>query len=340
MGRAMLRCGQWYGWRRVCYRVEMPELSRSAPQTTQTQQTPRQTSVQTAGQAADLSNSFLADLLAGRSCLDGAAEDWFSQGIHFQRGMRGDLIKQVQSAIGAGADGSFGPKTEALLKQFQKQRGMPESGVVDRATWERVVASGPMLQGEQDFEKMWANHPHNYQADASQNTSSDALRTELGLKESDASNTCALRMSVMFNRLGGGHELTHEKGRAAGLDKMRDAGLYMPKINDKQTANTNDRAILSAKEMWTYIEHKRGRPDLVFPAPGSGRSDRYKTEEDARQGVEELKKQLTGKKGFIAFDKIFGYSGSGHIDLFDGQTLSDAGDFYPSQQIKIWFVAK
>lgn len=318
----------------------MPEHSRSAPQTAQTQQPAPQTAAQTAGQAAGRSNAFLADLLAGRARLDGNAEDWFSRGVRFQRGMKGDLVKQVQAAIGAGADGAFGPKTETLLKQFQKARGMQETGAVDRATWDRVVAAGPMLQGEQDFAKMWGNHPHNYQADASQNTSSEALRTDLGLKESDAPNTCALRMSTMFNRLGGEHALTQDKGKAAGLDKMRAGGLYMPKVNDKQTAGAEDRVILSAKEMWTYIEHKRGRPDLVWPAPGAGRADRYKTAEEAQQGVEELKQQLIGKKGFIAFDKIFGYGGSGHIDLFDGLTLSDANEFYPSQQIKVWFVVK
>lgn len=332
----------------------MPDLSRAPAPAQATSQTTTQTAPQTAGQSVGRDNTFLADLLAGRTRLDGRAEDWFAKGVRFQRGMKGDLIKQVQSAIGAQADGAFGPKSEALLKQFQKARGLQETGAVDRGTWDRIVAAGPALNGEADFGRMWANHPHNYMQDASQNTSSADLTAELGLKATDAPNTCALRMSTMFNRMGGGHELSQDKGRAAGLDKMRSTGLYMPKVNDpkapkaaqagaqagsqagSQAGAQDTRVILSAKEMWTYLEHKRGRPDLVWP-PRNG--ERYKTAEEAQQAVGEIKAAVSGKKGFIAFDKIFGYGGSGHVDLFDGQQLSD-GEFYPAQRTMIWLVVK
>jgi hypothetical protein len=275
-------------------------------------------------------------LLSGKERLDGEAERYFAQGIRFQRGMRGELVKQVQSAINAGSDGVFGAQTEAQLKLFQKAQGLPDSGTVDRATWEKLKAAKKTkkLEGEEDFAKMWAAHPHNYMDDSSQNTSSAALIQELGLKDSDAPNTCALRMSTMFNRLGGGHELTVEKAKAAGLDKMRVGGLYMPKVTDKKSAGSEDRVLLSAKEMWTYIEKERGKPDLVFPPTG-----RYANEEEAKAGAKAVEAAITGKKGFIAFDKIFGYGGSGHVDLFDGNSFSD-GSLYSAQQTKIWFVVK
>jgi Type VI secretion system (T6SS), amidase effector protein 4/Putative peptidoglycan binding domain len=277
-----------------------------------------------------------AQLLSGRERLDGKAEDYFAQGIRFQRGMRGELVKQVQAAINAGTDGVFGAQTEAQLKLFQKAQGLPDTGTVDQATWEKLKTAKKTkkLQGEEDFQRMWAAHPHNYMSDSSQNTSSAELIKELGLKDSDAPNTCALRMSTMFNRLGGGHELTVEKAKAAGLDKMRVGGLYMPKVNDKQSAGSDDRVLLSAKEMWTYIEKERGKPDLVFPPTG-----RYASEEEAKEGAKAVEAAIAGKKGFIAFDKIFGYGGSGHIDLFDGNTFSD-GSLYTAQQTKIWFVVK
>jgi hypothetical protein len=40
----------------------------------------------------------------------------------------------------------------------------------------------------------------------------------------------------------------------------------------------------------------------------------------------------------VAFDKIFGYGGSGHVDIFNGETLSDSSSWYASQQIKLWIV--
>lgn len=36
-------------------------------------------------------------------------------------------------------NGNFGPDTEAQVKQFQAARGMPATGVVDRATWQRLL---------------------------------------------------------------------------------------------------------------------------------------------------------------------------------------------------------
>ncbi len=300
----------------------------------QTQTTAQQVGPTTQGNNAG--SGLRALLLSGKERLDGEAESYFAQGIRFQRGMRGELVKQVQTAINAGSDGVFGAQTEAQLKIFQKAQGLPDSGTVDRATWEKLKTAKKTkkLQGEEDFAKMWAAHPHNYREDSSENTSSAALIQELGLKDSDAPNTCALRMSTMFNRLGGGHELTVEKAKAAGLDKMRVGGLYMPKVTDKKSAGAEDRVLLSAKEMWTYIEKERGKPDLVFPPTG-----RYVNEEEANKGAKAVEAAIAGKKGFIAFDKIFGYGGSGHVDLFDGNSFSD-GSLYSAQQTKIWFVVK
>jgi len=291
------------------------------------------------GEVAAEGGGLLAELLSGDKLLDGEAGSYFSSGITFQKGMRGELVKTVQSAIGAGADGAFGPATEAKLKAFQKKHGLAVTGAVDETTWAIILTargSGGLadLKGEDDFARMWAAHPHNYQDDYSQNTSSEDLRTQLGLTERDAENTCALRMSTMLNRLGDDTALTTERGRQAGLDKMRSGGLYMPSVKDAETANTKDRVILSAKEMWTYIEHHRGAPDEEWPARG-----RYKNAEEAQAGADALEASMSGKKGLVAFDKIFGYGGSGHVDLFDGQKLSD-GSWYPSEKIRIWYVVK
>ncbi|MFT7518189.1 MAG: hypothetical protein ACI9MC_000319 [Kiritimatiellia bacterium] len=297
------------------------------------------TTADTAGQSSQQGgeNQFLASLLSGKERLDGDAAMYFRNGIKFVVGMSGKLIERMQKAIGAGADGAFGPKTLAKLKAFQLQYGLPETGEVDEATWAAVVSETSTLanlEGEEDFARMWEAHPHNYQSDSSQDTSSDDLVEELGMAEGSVSNTCALRMSTMMNRIGGDVALDTGKAREAGLDKMRQGGLYMPKVTDPKSEGKKDRVILSAKEMWTYWEKHRGPPDLVWPPRG-----RYKTEEEAKEGAKEVELEASSKKGFVAFDRIFGYAGTGHVDLFDGTTLSDANEWYPSQRIMLWYVA-
>jgi hypothetical protein len=42
--------------------------------------------------------------------------------------------------IGLAVDSDFGPATEKCVKQFQKQQGLPVTGIVDKATFDRLVA--------------------------------------------------------------------------------------------------------------------------------------------------------------------------------------------------------
>ncbi len=48
-------------------------------------------------------------------------------------------IAQVYSSIPRiAADGSFGPATEAAVRRFQSVFGLPQTGVVDYATWYKI----------------------------------------------------------------------------------------------------------------------------------------------------------------------------------------------------------
>jgi len=50
-------------------------------------------------------------------------------------GSKGDDVKKLQTKLGLTADGSFGPKTEAAVKVWQKANGLKDNGVVDDTTW-------------------------------------------------------------------------------------------------------------------------------------------------------------------------------------------------------------
>jgi hypothetical protein len=51
-----------------------------------------------------------------------------------KRGDRGDAVRKIQSALGVGADGVFGPVTERAVKRFQRSHGLLVDGIVGPQT--------------------------------------------------------------------------------------------------------------------------------------------------------------------------------------------------------------
>lgn len=63
----------------------------------------------------------------------------------YQRGNRGGKVKLIQEWLGlrglqVAIDGDFGPATEAAVKEFCTQQGLPASGVVDTSVFDRLIA--------------------------------------------------------------------------------------------------------------------------------------------------------------------------------------------------------
>ena len=58
----------------------------------------------------------------------------------------------VPSVSAAAMDGSFGPATTNAVKSFQKTYGLPVTGVVDRATWDRIESVYFEMVSEIDYE--------------------------------------------------------------------------------------------------------------------------------------------------------------------------------------------
>ncbi len=53
-------------------------------------------------------------------------------------GSKGDDVKKLQSKLGTTADGSFGPGTEKLVKEWQTANGLTADGIVGDATWAKM----------------------------------------------------------------------------------------------------------------------------------------------------------------------------------------------------------
>lgn len=58
----------------------------------------------------------------------------------------------IPSVIEATMDGSFGPATTNAVRSFQRTYGLPETGVVDRATWDRMENVYFEIVSEIDYE--------------------------------------------------------------------------------------------------------------------------------------------------------------------------------------------
>ena len=53
-------------------------------------------------------------------------------------GSKGPLVKELQRALGIGADGIFGKGTESSVKLFQKENNLTIDGLVGSSTWEAI----------------------------------------------------------------------------------------------------------------------------------------------------------------------------------------------------------
>ena len=55
-----------------------------------------------------------------------------------KKGSTGEYVMQLQDALGLTADGKFGPKTEAAVKEYQKANGLKPDGIVGAKTWKDI----------------------------------------------------------------------------------------------------------------------------------------------------------------------------------------------------------
>ena len=57
-------------------------------------------------------------------------------------GMDEKTVKQVQQSLNVKADGVWGPSTEAALKKYQQENGLPATGQLDQATKQKLNVQG------------------------------------------------------------------------------------------------------------------------------------------------------------------------------------------------------
>jgi putative chitinase len=58
-----------------------------------------------------------------------------------KNGSKGDDVKRLQEKLGIAADGSFGPGTEAKVKEWQAANGLTADGIVGDGTWNKMFGA-------------------------------------------------------------------------------------------------------------------------------------------------------------------------------------------------------
>jgi len=61
-----------------------------------------------------------------------------------KNGSKGEDVKKLQEKLGLTSDGSFGPGTEAKLKEWQSANGLTADGIVGDGTWTKMFGSVPV----------------------------------------------------------------------------------------------------------------------------------------------------------------------------------------------------
>lgn len=92
-------------------------------------------------------NGLTADGIVGRNTWN-SLRNYSDSLPTLRRGSRGNAVKYLQTKLAAklydagAADGIFGSKTEQAVREFQRENGLTEDGVVGRNTWAKIVPLG------------------------------------------------------------------------------------------------------------------------------------------------------------------------------------------------------
>jgi len=236
-----------------------------------------------------------------------------------KNGSKGDDVKKLQEKLGVEAIGTFGPKTEAAVKAWQKANGLKDDGIVGDATWAKlfgesvpvatvvkenvVIPSGGLL----NLEKLKGHIP-------------DAVIAQIPETVAKFNITNNLRLAHFLSQCGhesGGFKAVSENLNysADGLKKI--FGKYFP-------GNLNE----------SYARQPEKIAARVY-ASRMGNGDESSKEGFKFRGRGFI--QLTGKANYTNFTKFIGEDCIANPDLVATKyPLASAAFFFDSN--KLWSI--
>ena len=236
-----------------------------------------------------------------------------------KNGSKGDDVKKLQEKLGVEAIGTFGPKTEAAVKAWQKANGLKDDGIVGDGTWSKLFGeSAPVvtvvkedvvipLGGPLNIEKLKGHIP-------------DAVLAQIPDTAAKFNITNNLRLAHFLAQCGhesGGFKAVSENLNysADGLKKI--FGKYFP-------GNLNE----------SYARQPEKIASRVY-ASRMGNGDESSKEGFKFRGRGYI--QLTGKANYTNFTKFIGEDCVSNPDLVATKyPLASAAFFFDSN--KLWSI--
>jgi putative chitinase len=236
-----------------------------------------------------------------------------------KNGSKGDNVKKLQEKLGVEAIGTFGPKTEAAVKAWQKANGLKDDGIVGDGTWSKLFGeSAPVASvikedvvipsgGPLNLEKLKGHIP-------------DAVIAQIPETAAKFNITNNLRLAHFLSQCGhesGGFKAVSENLNysADGLKKI--FGKYFP-------GNLNE----------SYARQPEKIAARVY-ASRMGNGDEASKEGFKFRGRGFI--QLTGKANYTNFTKFIGEDCISNPDLVATKyPLASAAFFFDSN--KLWSI--
>jgi len=144
-----------------------------------------------------------------------------------KNGSKGEEVKQLQTLLGLGADGVFGPGTEAKVKEWQAANGLTADGIVGPGTWGKMFGTATPVQATAPV----AIPPSAFKLDALKGHIPDAVIAQIPDTAAKFNITNPLRLAHFLAQCG--HESAGFKAIQENLNYSADGlkkifGKYFP----------------------------------------------------------------------------------------------------------------
>lgn len=227
-------------------------------------------------------------------------------------GSTGDDVVKLQKKLGVDPVGTFGPKTEAAVKDWQKTNGLTADGLVGDATWKKMFGEvsesvTPVTSSSLNLEKLKGHIP-------------DTVLAQIPEIVNKFNCNTNLRLAHFLAQCG--HESGGFKAVSENLNYSAKGLLStFPKYFNSTTASQYER-----------------KPEMIASKVYGGRMGNG--EESTKEGYKFRGRgyiQLTGKSNYTNFSKFIGEDTVGNPDLVANKyPLASAAFFFDSN--KLWAI--
>lgn len=239
-----------------------------------------------------------------------------------KKGSTGEDVKKLQTRLGISADGSFGPGTEAKVKEWQSLNGLTADGIVGDTTWGKLFAGTETKAPETPKTTPVPSVPtSNFKLDKLKGHVPDSVIAQIPETAAKFNITNTLRLAHFLAQCGhesGGFKAVSENLNYSAKGLRTTFGKYFPTDALANAYQRNPEKIANR-----VYSSRMGNGDEA-----SGEGWKYR----GRGYI-----QLTGKSNYSKFDATVGDDIIGNPDLVATKyPLASAAFFFDSN--KLWSI--